>query len=675
MRGWIAGLLALGLAASAQGEEGMWTFQNVPADSMRAAYRWAPDEAWLARVQGASARIAAGCSAAVVSGRGLVLTNHHCVSTCLTSRDGADLRAEGVRTERRCQGMTIDAPLGARDVTAEIEAATTDAAPAAFARVRDEAIARLVAACEADACEVAPLYQGGQYWLYSYRRFTDVRLVFAPEADIAHFGGEDDNFQFPRHAFDVALLRLYENGRPAATPAHLSFRAEPLRDGELTLVAGYPGATERLLTIAQMAQQRDQLLPLRIAMLRDLRSRVQIYALQGEPQRRASAELLYSAGNLVKALEGRRAALADRETFGLAERAEAALQAHLNRDMLLAPVAAGAWREIEAASRAYAGFYAAHQLAEPRLGQGSVAMIWARHIIRAADERETPETRRLAPYAGAQLAATRAFVLNGDVMDRGLEEARVVSWLTILETALAADHPLRRRALGDEAPEALAARLVRGTTLFDPAVRRALWDGGAAAVAASTDPLIVYMRAWDSDARVLRARYEQDVEAPIARAQERIAQARFRAFGDDVYPDATFSLRLSFGRVAGWTEPNGRVVGPLTTLGGLWPRAGAAAPMIVPQSWLSARGALDDRIVFNAVTTNDTIGGSSGSPVLDSEGRIVGVAFDGNIHSLGGAYVYDGRRNRTILLSAQVIDAALRRVYGLDALADEMAGR
>lgn len=660
MRGWIAGLLALGLAWPAAGEEGMWTFQNVPAAAMRQAYRWAPDEAWLGRVAAASVRIASGCSASVASPNGLVLTNHHCISACLTAADGADLRAEGLAAgERRCPGLAVDAPALAREVTAEIERATAGAPPGAFAARRDAEIARLIGDCPADLCEVATLYQGGQYWLYAYRRFSDVRLVFAPEAAIAHFGGEADNFEFPRHAFDVALLRLYERGRPAQTPAYLSLRAAPLREGELTLIAGYPGATERLLTTAQLAFQRDLVLPLRLALLRDLQARVQAYALQGEPQRRASAEMLYTSANLLRALEGRRLALADPETFAMATRREAALRARFERDALLRPVAAGAWDEIDAAMAAYRGFYVAHQLAELRLGQGAQVMAWARQLVRATGEaRERP-----APM----LAAAPP--------DRGVEEARVHSWLARVEALLPADHPLRRHALAAQEPAALAARLVRGTTLSDPAVRRALWQGGPAAVAASADPLIVYMRAWDEEALALRAQYEAQVERPVALAQERIGQARFRAFGDSAYPDATFALRLSYGRVAGWTEPDGRRIGAMTTIGGLWPRVTQIAPHIAPARWLAARGALDEGVVFNAVTTNDTIGGYSGSPVLDRDGRIVGVAFDGNAHSLAGAYIYDGARNRTVIIAAQAIEAALRRVYGLDALADELAGR
>lgn len=679
MRGWIAALAALALTASARAEEGMWTFQNLPEAAMRAAYGgWAPDQAWRERVSASSVRLASGCSGAVMSGAGLVLTNHHCVSACLAALggDGANLLAEGFAAagrgeERRCPGLVVDAPLSATDVTEEIERAAGGAPPALFAIARDAAFGRLVAACEqsADSCEVVTLYQGGQYWLYAYRRFEDVRLVFAPEGAAAHYGGAAANFQFPRFAFDVALLRLYENGSPARTPTHLSLRARPLSEGEPALIAGYPGATERLLTSAQRRFQRDVALPFRIALLREWSAQLSAYAAPDARAAQAAADELYTVENLLKALEGRRAALADAALMAAADNAEAAFRAHLARDSVLAPVAAGAWEEIEAASNRRRAAYAAYQLAEPRLGQGSDLMLWARHIVRAADAAAGPDASRLPAYRAGRLEATRASVLREMQLDAGLEQARIASWLTAIAAELPASHPLRQRALGAETPEALAARLVQGTALFSSAARRALWNGGSNAVASSADPLIVFMRGWESEARALRQQYETEVEGPIVRAQERIAQARFRAFGDTLYPDATFTLRLSHGRVAGWRE-GGAAVPALTRLGALWSGADPVSPR-----WLAAAGALDNGLAFNAVTTNDTIGGYSGSPVLDRDGQVIGAAFDGNMHSLGGAYHYDGARNRTVIVTAEIIDAALRRVYGLDALADELAGR
>ncbi len=670
---WIARVTALVLAATpAAAEEGMWTFDHVPADAMRSAYNWAPDQPWLDRAMRGAARVAGGCSAAVASGEGLVLTNSHCVAVCArnTEPDAPAFVADARAAERRCPGLVIDVMESLTDVTADIDRAAAGAAD--FARARDAEIARLTRACATDGrwCEVVTLYQGAHYHLHTYRRYTDVRLVFAPERRAAYFNGAADNFRFPRTAFDVALVRLYANGAPARTPDHLQLRPTPLANGEMTLVAGHPGPTERSLTAAQLIFQRDVFLPQRARALADLRTRLANYASRGPLEAQSASAPLFTLDNTLRAIELRRAALARPDALARVEAAERDLQARVRRNAAATRETGDAWNEIAAATRAYATFIAPYQYAEARPGEGSELIGWARALTRWADERDTPEAERLRAYTGPRLAALRANVTGVSATDPGLEQTLIEFWLARIAAELGAS-PLSRRILNGEAPPALAQRLVTTTTLLDAGVRTRYWEEGAAAIATTPDPLLEFMQRFDGDARVLRSRYETEVEAPIARAQERISRARYRTFGRDLAPETTFTLRLSYGRVAGWREPAGPEIAPVTRVSDLYTRAGAAPDLLSP-TWAGAQSKLDANMVFNAVTTNDIIGGNSGSPVLDRSGAVVGIVFDGNEYSLGGAYFYDQNLNRTVIVTSPIILAALERVYGMESVAREL---
>ncbi|MET0182841.1 MAG: S46 family peptidase [Caulobacterales bacterium] len=680
-------LLALLMcAASARADEGMWPLDMLPSARMRAAIGWAPDQAWLDRVRESSARLESGCSASVMSADGLVQTNHHCLLACLQSfstaqsdpvREGFYARTRG--EERQCPGLHVQVLKRVTDVTENIENAASGVQPAGFARARDAEIARLEAACNAEAqnrnCQVITLYQGGRYALYAYHRYSDARVVFAPERAAAHFGGDTDNFNFPRYGFDVAYLRLYENGRPARTPVFLRMRTTPLTDGEPTLISGHPGATERLLTASQLAFQRDQFLPWRLEMLSAWKTQLAAFSAQSPDHARMASEALFTTENSLKAFMGRRAALADPPNFALIERRDADFQARVSRNPELAQAVGPAWTEITAAMRAYRGFYLKYQFAEVRPGQGSELLRFARILVRGATERPQPNSDRLPDFTDSRIAATRGALLSSAPVDAPLEKEAISFWAAKMREDLPANDPLVRRVLGSETPLALAERITRGSRLYDRAVREQLWEGGAAAIAASNDPAIVFMRNFDADARALRTRYLQEVEGPVARAQERLARARFRLYGATEYPDATFTLRLSYGRISGWTETNGHTIVPFTRISGLYQRATGEAPYKLADTWARARSQLRSDVIFNAVTTNDIIGGNSGSPVLDRNGNVVGAAFDGNLHSLGGAYFYDGARNRTVIVTSAVIDEALRKVYNMPGLARELTGR
>lgn len=680
---WRAAALAAAFVAAsapASGDEGMWTFDNMPTQRMQRDLGWAPDQPWLNRVMAGTARIP-GCSATNVSGQGLVLTNHHCVISCVTAL--ATARANYVEDgfmarqreeEQRCPGMYVQVLNNITDVTQRIETATAGVAADGFARARDGEIARIEDECaDGMICEVVTLYQGGRYALYRYKRYDDVRLVFAPEHSVAAFGGDPDNFNFPRYCLDFSLLRVYENGAPAATPAHLSMRFTPLTEGEITLVAGNPGTTSRLRTSAQLAFERDVALPWQIATLAEARGRLVAYSQQGPDQARIASSMLQNVDNGFKVMWGRRQALADAESFARITASEADLQARVRRNAASQRAVGDAWGEVAAAQRAYSDFFYAYQYMEARAGERSQLFTYARDIVRAAAEREKPDAERLPRYTNARLPALARNITTARPIEPAFEQIHLELWLSKMREMLTVDHPIVQQVIGRQSPEALAAALSQ-SRLADPAFRTALWEGGAPAVAASTDPLIVFVRAWDADARALRTRYQAEVEGPIARAQERIARARFQAFGTNLYPDATFSPRMSYGRVQGWSE-GGRAIPAFTYTRGLYERTTGHAPFALPQSWRDAQSRLDGNVIFNVSTSHDVIGGNSGSPLLDREGRVVGAVFDGNIHSLGGEYFYDGELNRTVTLASTAIRMALADVYRMDALVAELEGR
>jgi hypothetical protein len=687
MRGkWRTAAAAVGIlacvASPASSEEGMWTFDNFPAARMQAELGWAPDQAWLDRIMAGTARLP-GCSASNVSGQGLVLTNHHCVISCVTALSSAEANyiddgfmARTREEERRCPNMSVQVLTGISDVTQQIDAATASATPETFADVRNAEIARLEGACTSGArrCEVVTLYQGGRYSLYTYRRYDDVRLVFAPEHRMAAFGGDPDNFNFPRYCLDFSFLRLYENGAPAATPNHLSMRFDPVTEDEIVLIAGNPGRTSRLRTTAELTFERDFNLPWQIASLAEIRGRLIAYSAQSADNARVASSALQSVENAFKGLSGRRQALTDPVGFARVAATEQDLQTRVRRNRAATREVGDAWGEIARAETAYRGMFYRYQYLESIAGQRSLLFGWARDLVRAAAERAKPNADRIPRYTDARLATVEQGLRADRPVTPSFEEVHLAFWLSKMREHLTVDDPGVRAILGSESPEALARRLSQ-SRLADPAYRLQLWEGGAAAIAASDDPMIVFVRSWDDQARAARSQFIERVEGPVARAHERIARARFRAFGESQYPDATFSPRVSYGRVRGWTEASGRVVAPFTYVEGLYQRATGSPPFVLSQRWIDARSRLDQRTIYNFSTTTDVIGGNSGSPLLDREGRVVGAVFDGNIHSLGGEYFYDVDLNRSVTVSSTVIRTALSDVYAMQALLAELEGR
>jgi hypothetical protein len=676
--------LVLALAGPAQAAEGYWTFDAVPFDAVEAQTGAVIDQTWLDRVRLAAVRLSSGCSASIVSDQGLVATNHHCVEGCEAdlSTPEIDYIASGFTAARRedertCPGVKADILVSIEDITDQIRAATDGLADADYATARDQALTSIEeAACGDDEgynCDALSFFAGGQFKLHRYRQYDDVRLVFAPEFAIGFFGGDPDNFNFPRYALDAAFLRLYEDGAPVATPGHLGWSARGPVAGETAFVAGNPGNSDRVATVAQLTDTRDYALRTDLLQGSELRGRLIEYGRQGEAEKRAADLELFGVENTFKRNVGRDLALRDTDFLAGKQGAEQALMAAVRADPALAARIGDPWAEIEAAQVAFRARYIVRRQLDNQVG-GRTDLYWhAQNIVRGARERAKPSSERLAEFTDARIGETEDFVLTDAPIDRGVAQLEMEFWLLKTREYLTADHPAVRRILGGESPESLAARLVQGTRLDDAAYRGALWEGGLEAVNAADDPLIVFVREIDELSVAEQTAWRDQVTGPIERAQSRIAQAKFALYGDSLYPDANFTLRLSFGRVEGWTY-DGVTVAPTTDFAGLFRRATGEAPFDLPRRWLDARSELDQDVMLNFVSSNDILGGNSGSPVINAAGEVVGLAFDGNIHSNGGYYGYDPALNRTVSVSSVAVLEALRSIYGMSALADELTG-
>ncbi len=678
------GVLAAGaalMAAPAQANEGMWTFDNVPAADIKAALGVDVTPAWLARVQRAVVRLSVGCSGSVVSGQGLVLTNNHCAQDCAhdLATPGHDLARDGALAatpaeEKTCPALRAEILESAWDVTPRMRAAGAGLTGEALVKAVNAASSTIAAdACRGETthhCQVVDLYHGGQYKLYRYREYGDVRLVFSAGERVGSFGGDPDNFNFPRYDLDVAFLRLYENGRPVATPQHLRWDPTPPTAGQPVFVAGNPGATFRELTTAQLETRRSVIAPIEIAQLAELRGRLIRLSEESPEAKRLADDLLFDLENDYKVEWGRLLALDDPAFMAARQAAEADL-----RTKALRAMGAGfgdPWADIARVQERAAALYPAEHTLEGG-PDDSRLFDYARRLVRAAAERAKPSPDRLPGYDDSRLPFVEREVLTPVPVDPVTEQLALEFWLAKARELLGADNPDVVLLLGGESPETMSKALVVRTRLGDPALRKALWDGGWAAIQASDDPLIRYALKIDPEARRIRAEYEERVIGPTDRAAEAIARARFAVYGTSVYPDATFTLRLSYGAVAGWTW-RGVTTAPFTTFSGLYRRATGEPPYDLDPRWIAAKDRLNPNTIFNFTTTNDIVGGNSGSPVLDAKGDVIGTAFDGNILSIGGDYGYDAAVNRSVAVSAAAITEALTKVYAAVALVKELDG-
>jgi hypothetical protein len=678
--------LLLALAPAVHAAEGMWTLDNLPREAMAKAYDFQPDQAWLDRAMRSAARLAGGCSGSFVSATGLVLTNHHCVLDCvqdLSSKEHdyvnrgfvAATRAD----EKQCPGMEINRLESIADVTERVQTATlgkegkayNDAKKAEQSKIESECVGKDSAKVR---CDIVELYQGGVQHVYKYARFQDVRLAFAPEYAAGFFGGDPDNFNFPRYNLDMALLRVYQDGQPLAPKEFFPINPAGAEDGELVMTLGHPGTTQRLLTVAQLETQRDTVLPWRLMLASELRGLLLQYSAQGEEQARIAQSDLTQVENGIKARTGMFEALLSPQVMQGKREAEQDMKEWVQADPARREKYGDPWQDIAAAQETWRDLYVDYVMLESGLAFQSHHLAWAETLLRGAAERAKPDGARLREFAEAGLPRVRATLMAETPLYPEYEKTKLGWSLSKLREKLGVDHPVVRDILGKESPQALAARVVDGSKLADPKLREQLWEGGADAVAASQDPALVLARRIDQHARAVRARYETEVESVEKRNAELLAQARFALKGTSVYPDATFSLRLSHGVIRGWDE-KGAMVAPFTDFAGLYGRATDFDPFKLAPRWVEAKPKLDMKTRFNQVSTNDIIGGNSGSPLINAKGELVGLVFDGNIRSLGGAFFFDESVNRTVSVHPAAIVAALKSVYGAGDLAGELGAR
>lgn len=678
--------LALLAGAPAHADEGMWTFNDFPSQAVAEKYGFAPDAAWLDHVRLSTLRLENGCSASFVSANGLVMTNHHCANDCLANLSDRqhDYVARGysartAKDERRCPDLAASRLDAIEDVTARIHAATKGLEGEAFGAALRAETAQIEGACAKDAktwCQVVTLYNGGRYDLYTYRRFEDVRLVFAPEIAIASFGGDPDNFEYPRYDLDVTFLRVYEDGKPYHPKDHLAWSPAGSKPGELVFTSGNPGSTSRLLTTSELAYERDWRLPRDLVYLAEWRGRLHEFGHRSDEAKRIAASLLDGVENGLKARRGMRDALADRAAFEKKQAAERALREKVQADPKLAAAYGDAWDRIDEAVAKEKRLEVRYDYIEGSPWRGptgirSELFRYARHLVRAAAERQKPDGERLPEYTKARLPGLEQNLFAKVPVYRSLEILNLTFSLEKLREALGPDDPFVKEVLAKESPAALAFRLVKDSRLENAALRKRLFEGGEKAIAASDDAMIVFARKVDGAARAVRKQWEDEVESVLQKQGTRIAQARFAVEGRGTYPDATFTLRLSYGTVKGW-EQDGRAISPYTTIGGAFERATGYAPFALPRAWLGAKKRLDLATPMNLVSDNDIVGGNSGSPLVNAKGEVVGLIFDGNFQSLGGDYWFDDSVNRAVSVDSRALLESLEKVYGQKRLLEEL---
>jgi hypothetical protein len=684
-------LLLVSALPALRADEGMWTFDNVPVKQIQAKYGFAPDAAWLHRLQLATVRFPGG-TGAFVSADGLVITNHHVGRGVIAqlSSAKADYVKDGFAAadrahELKAPGLELMELVSSEDVTARVEAAVTAGMTDAQALVaRRNALAGLRKAEEARTslvCEPVTLYQGGEYWLYRYRKFDDVRLVAAPELQVAAFGGDPDNYTWPRHNLDFSLFRVYVDGKPYRPEAYLPFSPKGVAIGDLTFISGHPGITYRQLTHAQMVFARDTGIPFQLHLLGRQKAALQAYAATSAEAARLAATPIYGLENGVKRLSGQLLGLAKPANLEKQAAAEAAMKAAVAKDPALAARAGGSWDRIAQAVDRQRALLKEASLVTP----GRVALLnHALTLVRLAEESAKPTAQRLSEFSDGNLKATRARLLSPRPVEKPIDAVLLAADLQAAQEELGAEHPFVKAVLGGRSPEAVAQAAVAGTKLDDPAIRQQLADGGPAALAASADPMVRLARILDPFNRAIRKRMEDEVTGVFTEQGGRIAEARFKVLGKSQYPDATFTLRLGYGPVATYANGSGTLAQPFTTFMGMFDRylgwggnalAAEGGAWTLPQRWLDREAKLDLATPFNFIYACDTVGGNSGSPVVNVKGEFVGINFDSVYEGQGGYYVYDADTKRAVATDARAILEALRKVMDAGRLADELTGK
>ena len=678
-------IVTFGLGSLAFGDEGMWLFEAFPKDKVKAAYGFEPSQEWLDHVRLSSARAPNG-SSSFVSADGLIFTNHHIAQGCIhdLSTNGKDYMKAGFYSptraeEPKCPGMEFVVLQDIEDVTAKVNAVVKPGLSDADAgKAQREEMSNLEKECSVNGlrCDVVTLYSGALYHLYKYKKYDDIRLVFAPEFDMAFFGGDPDNFEYPRYDLDISFFRAYENDQPAKIKDYLTWSKAGVKEGDLVFVSGHPGGTNRLLTLDQLEFLKDQQYPMVLASLKRRVDTLQKFAAQSEENSREAEHDLFGLQNSNKAFKGYDGGLEDKDLMAKKAADEKALREYVNSDAKRKQEFGDPWTAIGQAVAVQKQIYKPLNYLENLGGFRGTLPQFGRTIVRAAAEKPKPSNERIRGYQDSALPTLEQRLFSTAPVYKSLEQVELAESLAEMRDVLGADNDAVKIALAGKSPEDRAAEVIAGTKLDDVVVRKQLYEGGEAAVAASTDPVIVLMRDVDPAARAVRQRNEDEVESVLRKNAGNIAKARFAQGGFSVPPDATFTLRLSYGAIKGY-KLDGKQVPWFTTIGGAYQHAadhGSKPPYQLPDSWLKAKSSLDLKTVFDTASTPDIIGGNSGSPVINKNGEVVGIIFDGNIESLPWNFMYSDKVGRSISTDSRTIIESLSKIYHADALVNELTG-
>jgi hypothetical protein len=690
LRSFLAALLLALFSIStlhipALADEGMWTFNNVPRVEIKKKYGFEVTDEWLNNARLASVRFNSGGSGSFVSPNGLVLTNYHIVEDFVTEvstpeKDYAKMGfvAKTRADEIKVPSLELNVLMSIEDVTARVnegvKAGMSDAEAFAARRAATTAIEAESTKTTGLRSDVVTLYQGGQYNLYRYKKYTDVRLVFVPEFQAAFFGGDPDNFNFPRFNIDMALVRVYENDQPVRPEHYFKWSTAGAKEGSLVFVTGHPGSTSRLNTVAHLEELRDTSIPIIIRLLERNEAMLKKYMAMGEEQTRQAQNELNSVQNSLKVYRGRLEGLKDQSLMARKMKEEAALRKSVAANPERQKMYGDAWDAIAKAHKAYPTYIRERRIFDQAGGFNTTYFGFARALVRLAAESEKPNAERLPEYTDARRPSLELALYSTAPIHDDFEKLKLADSLAFMAELLGADHPLVKQVLDGKSPEERASEMIAGTKLKDVAYRKQLAAGGRKAIEESTDPMIVVARIIDAKAREARKRYESEVLGVERANYAKIARALFDTEGTKLYPDATFTLRLSYGQVQGYME-NGKKVPAFTTLGGLYARANEHKqqfPWVLPPRWMEKKASLDLNTPFNFVSTNDIIGGNSGSPTINQNGELVGLIFDGNIQSLVGDYVYDGSVNRAISVDSRGMLEVLKKVFDANHIATEL---